>query len=125
MTKTPDPVRMTKTPDFNTFHDFWPYYLYEHAHPTTRLCHILGTALALAFVILLTWSGDLWFLAAVLVAGYGSAWGSHLFVEYNRPATFWYPIWSLMADFRIFSLACTGGLDAGLKHRARKDRLGL
>lgn len=113
---------MAKTHQFETFNEFWPYYLSEHAHPTTRMMHIVGTALALAFVVLLTWSGDLRFLAAALIAGYGLAWLSHLFVEHNRPATFRYPIWSLMGDFRMFALACTGRLQAEIKHQARKDR---
>lgn len=115
---------MKQPQDFETFNQFWPYYLSEHAHPTTRLCHVLGTALALAFVLLLTWSGDLRFLAAAVVAGYGLAWFSHLFVERNRPATFRYPVWSLMGDFRMFSLACMGRLEAELKHQARKKPLG-
>lgn len=115
---------MTKTHDFETFNDFWPYYLSEHAHPTTRLMHVLGTALSLVFVILLAWSGDLRFLAAAAIAGYGFAWTSHLFVERNRPATFRYPVWSLMGDFRMFALACTGRLGAELKRQARNTRLG-
>lgn len=115
---------MANSHDFETFNDFWPYYLSEHAHPTTRLMHVVGTALSLAFVILLTWSGDLRFLAAAIVVGYGFAWVSHLFVERNRPATFRYPVWSLMGDFRMFALACTGRLDTELKHQARKQRLG-
>jgi hypothetical protein len=115
---------MAKQTDFETFNDFWPYYLSEHTHPTTRLMHVVGTAMSLAFVILLTWSGDLQFLAAAIIVGYGFAWFSHIFVERNRPATFRYPIWSLMGDFRMFALACTGRLDAELKHQARKQRLG-
>lgn len=114
------PVNMTKPPDLKTFHDFWPYYLSEHADPNTRLMHVLGTALAMAFVVLLTWSGDLRFLAAAVIAGYGMAWLSHLLIERNRPATFRYPIWSLMGDFRMFSLACTGRLDAEVKRYAKK-----
>lgn len=111
---------MTKPPDFKTFHDFWPYYLSEHSDPNTRLMHVLGTALAMAFVVLLTWSGDLRFLAAAVIAGYGMAWLSHLLIERNRPATFRYPVWSLMGDFRMFSLACTGRLEAEVKRHAQK-----
>ena len=44
----PYPAGMTKLHDYVTFNEFWPYYLSEHAHPTFRLCHVVGTALALA-----------------------------------------------------------------------------
>jgi hypothetical protein len=114
---------MTQKPEFKTFDDFWPHYLSEHADPNTRLMHVLGTALAMAFVVLLTWFGDLGFLAAAVIAGYGMAWLSHLLIERNRPATFRYPIWSLMGDFRMFSLACTGWLDAEVKRHAGKNNL--
>lgn len=114
------PARMTQKPEFNTFSDFWPYYLSEHRNPTTRLMHVLGTALAMAFVLLLTWSGDLRFLAAAAASGYGLAWLSHLMIERNRPATFRYPVWSLMGDFRMFSLACTGRLEAEVQRHTRK-----
>lgn len=112
---------MTKTPEFNTFHDFWPHYLSEHSDPNTRLVHVLGTTLAMAFIVLLTWSGDLRFLAAAAIAGYGAAWLSHLLIEKNRPGIFRYPIWSLMGDFRMFSLACTGRLDAEVKRQVEKN----
>ncbi len=114
---------MTDKHDFDTFSQFWPYYLSEHAQPTTRLLHIIGTGISLVLVVLLLWTGDLRFLAGAVVAGYGLAWYSHLFIERNRPATFRYPVWSLMGDFRMFSLACMGRLEAEMKHQARKETL--
>ncbi len=122
--RKPYPVAMTSKHDFDTFNQFWPYYLSEHADPVTRLLHIIGTAMSLAFIALMAWSGDLRLLAGAVVAGYGLAWYSHLFIERNRPATFRYPVWSLMGDLRMFSLACVGRLEAELKHQAGKDPLG-
>jgi hypothetical protein len=41
----------------------------------------------------------LWFLPLV---GYGFAWTGHYFFEKNKPATFQYPLYSLISDFKLF-----------------------
>ena len=113
---------------FRSFEDFWPHYLREHAKPGTRAVHLLGTGVGLAGV-----GSGVAFLSkelvlAGLVGAYGLAWTSHALVEKNRPATFTNPLWSLRADFRMFSLWATGGLNAelakaGVEVPAAKPRL--
>jgi hypothetical protein len=49
-----------------------------------------------------------WFFAAAGVVGYAFAWIGHFFFEKNKPATFTYPVWSLMGDFRMFFEIVTG-----------------
>lgn len=113
-------VTMIDRARYRTFQEFWPHYLSEHASPLSRLLHVTGTAVALAFLVLLTVSGNLWFLLAAIVGGYGFPWVGHFVIEGNRPATFRYPVWSLLGDFRLFSLACTGQLAREL----RRHRIG-
>lgn len=92
---------------YRTFEEFWPFYMTQHSHPTNRVCHFVGTTMALnclVFAIFTTY----WMLLAAPVLGYGLAWTGHFLFEKNKPATFQYPLWSLRADFRMFFLILTG-----------------
>jgi hypothetical protein len=97
-----------------TYRDFWPYYLQEHAKPATRNLHFLGTGLAVASLVAALAIGRPWLGVVALFAGYGPAWIAHFFVEKNRPATFTYPFWSLISDFRMAFTWATGHLSEEL-----------
>lgn len=91
-----------------TFAEFWPAYVRAHSRTSTRIIHGVGTMLGWmllgAAVIERRW----WPAAAALVVSYALAWGSHLFVEHNRPATFEHPLWSWWADQRMVFLTLIG-----------------
>lgn len=52
------------------------------------------------------------FLGGV-VGAYAFAWTGHFLVEKNRPATFKYPVWSFLCDFRMWGQLVTGRLWTG------------
>lgn len=97
-----------------SFEAFWLFYLREHAQPETRALHYCGTIIAVAGIVACVMSGQLWWLLAVPIAGYGPAWISHFFIEKNRPATFRYPLWSLACDFRMTFSWVTGQIGEDL-----------
>ncbi|KXZ56941.1 hypothetical protein GPECTOR_1g849 [Gonium pectorale] len=86
---------------FESFAQFYPFYLAQHSRRGTRLLHLLGTSLVLlnAGVALKSRRARLLLLTPLL--GYAPAWLSHAMIERNKPATFTYPLWSLLADFRM------------------------
>lgn len=100
---------------YRTYRDFWPYYLGEHRLRGTRRLHFLGTALALLLLAAAAFLADWRLIPVAIVAGYAFAWTGHAFIERNRPATFTYPLWSLISDFRMFGLWLAGRLDAELR----------
>lgn len=98
-----------ETAKFTTFTEFYPYYLSEHQNRTCRLLHVIGSLLVLVELTLLlagVWAGWAWL--ALPLTGYGFAWVGHFFFEHNRPATFTYPLWSLMGDWVMFFEVITG-----------------
>ena len=142
------------TERFQSFEEFWPYYLSEHRAATSRRLHFLGTtgffagcaasavtspvrfplAIAgfaailahgaskekegrplghvLAMVALPTLASPVLFPAGV-VSAYACAWVGHFGVEKNTPATFQYPLWSFLADLRMWSHMARGQLWSG------------
>lgn len=100
----------TQPTRYASFTEFYPYYLSEHANRTSRRLHFAGSSLALGFVLNTAASGDPWWLAAALLAGYGFAWIGHFVFEKNRPATFRHPVYSLMGDWKMWWQMLTGRL---------------
>ena len=93
---------------YQSFREFYPFYLSEHANPTCRRLHFVGTTLVIAFLATAILTRNAWWLLGALVAGYGCAWIGHFFFEHNRPATFTYPVYSFIGDWVMFKDLLTG-----------------
>jgi len=104
----------SKTRHFNTYDEFFAYYLTQHSDRANRLLHACGTALSFVFIGLMIAIGHAWWALAWPVIAYSFAWFGHFVVEGNKPATFGHPWWSFISDFRMVWLMLTGRLDAFL-----------
>ena len=98
---------------FSSFAEFYPYYLQEHADPRCRMLHYIGTAQSFVAFGLAVFVSPWWFLVGLTV-GYACAWIGHFFIEKNKPATFTYPLWSFIGDYKMFFSWLTGKLPAQL-----------
>jgi hypothetical protein len=87
---------------YQTFAEFYPFYLSQHQNNTCRRLHFIGSSLILLLIGYCLkysfWQG-LWL---VPVIGYGFAWLGHVIFEKNKPATFTYPVYSLIGDWVMF-----------------------
>ena len=93
---------MNNEPRIRTFADFYPFYLSEHANRVSRRLHFVGTSIALALLITALLTQVWWLIAVAVVQGYAFAWVGHFFFEHNRPATFKYPGFSFVGDWRLW-----------------------
>jgi len=89
-------------PDFRSFAEFYPYYLAEHQNRTSRRLHFFGTLLVILLTIYILVATAYYLAIFILICGYGFAWAGHFFFEKNRPATFKWPLYSLIGDFTMF-----------------------
>lgn len=97
--------------EYQTFAEFYPFYLSEHSNATCRRLHFVGSTLV---ILALVWilSVQAWiYLWCLPLIGYGFAWVGHFFFEKNRPATFTYPLYSFMGDWVMFKDMLTEKLD--------------
>ena len=96
--------------EFTSFAEFYPFYLREHSDARCRALHYIGSTLVLVVLALSVatqaWAG----LLLLPLVGYGFAWTGHFFFEHNRPATFRYPLYSLIADWVMLKDFLTGQL---------------
>ena len=103
---------------FQNYAEFWAFYVAEHRLPLTRRLHFAGTTGAILCVVSATFSGYVWLLVFVPVIAYGLAWSAHFWVEKNSPATFRYPLRSLIADFHMYALMLIGRMDDEVQRHA-------
>ncbi len=100
---------MTTTIDrYKNFAEFYPFYLSQHANRICRALHFIGSTLVLVCLTEALVTGNAWWLLGVPICGYGFAWVGHFLFEKNRPATFQYPLYSLMGDWVMYWQLWTG-----------------
>ncbi|WP_297984212.1 DUF962 domain-containing protein [uncultured Chryseobacterium sp.] len=92
----------------SNFKDFYQFYLKEHSKLMTRIFHFVGTALLFVVIGYVIYSGKERFLWYIPIFGWGVSALSHYVFEKNKPATFKYPLWSLLSDFKLFFELLTG-----------------
>ena len=107
---------------FKSFSEFWPFYLGEHSVPQCRLQHFFGTTVALTLMVVWLINGGVAWLASAVIVGYGCAWWGHFAFEKNKPATFQYPLWSFIGDWKMFWMMLNGHLDDELKRFGIRPR---
>jgi hypothetical protein len=93
---------------FNSFREFYPFYLSEHRTRACRRLHFVGTSLVIGCAVAAIVSRNAWWLLAAPLCGYGFAWLGHFSFEHNRPATFRHPLYSLAGDWVMYRDMLTG-----------------
>ncbi len=88
--------------NYASFSEFYPFYLNEHSDINCRRLHFLGSLLVLLLLGVSLLTVSYLYLLLLPVVGYGCAWAGHFFFQKNKPATFTYPLYSLIGDWVMF-----------------------
>jgi hypothetical protein len=96
------------TQAFQSFAEFYPFYLPQHQNRTCRRLHVVGLALGLSTVFVASTSRTWALLPVALLIGYAFGWVGHFFFGNNRPATFGHPLYSFLGDFTMAKDIVTG-----------------
>ena len=105
---------MTAPQTISTYKAFWPLYVAQHQSKLNRNFHFMGTTFVFGCFFLGCTQNAFFFLGMPFF-GYGFAWFGHFVFEHNQPATWRYPLWSLIADFQMFAFMCAGRMDREVK----------
>ena len=84
---------------FNSFKEFYPFYLAEHSNKTCKALHFIGSSIVVIVLITALAIKQYKLLWLLPIIGYGFAWVGHFFFEKNKPATFKYPLYSFLGDW--------------------------
>ncbi|EED36355.1 conserved hypothetical protein [Luminiphilus syltensis NOR5-1B] len=93
-------LRMVR--EYKTLREFYSFYLSEHSNPVNKALHFFGTGVSLVLFVYLFATAQFVKIPLVLLVGYGFAWLGHFVFEKNKPATFQYPLYSFICDFKLF-----------------------
>ncbi|HLQ26454.1 MAG TPA: DUF962 domain-containing protein [Acidiferrobacterales bacterium] len=88
-------------PHFNSFSDFYLYYLSQHKNSISRVLHAIGSILGTVLFLFGIFYHNYYLFLLAFLFGYGCGWIGHFVFEKNRPATFRYPFYSFVGDFRM------------------------
>ena len=103
MSSLPNQPTMAVDPrSFNSFAEFYPFYLSEHRDRTCRRLHFVGSTLGLVCLVLLVATGAWYWLGIGLLFGYAFAWIGHFGFEKNKPASFKRPLYSFLGDWAMY-----------------------
>jgi hypothetical protein len=95
---------------YQSFREFYPFYLSQHEDLTCRRLHLVGSLLVLAVIAAALLTANWLLLVLAPLVGYGFAWVGHFVFEKNKPATFEYPLYSFMGDWVMLWQSLTGKL---------------
>ena len=102
------------------YQEFWDFYVADHHQPLTRSLHFVGTLLSFVLLVWIVRSGSWFYFPLCLIIGYAFAWFAHFFVEHNQPATFKYPFWSFISDYKMVFYMLIGKMSGEVERVAAK-----